>query len=178
MNWEAIAALAQVIASAGLFLSVIYLALQVRQGTAMARITAAHAATATFRDVILPIAQDAELDRIWRTGLADFTVLSTDDQSRFFHLAFQAIKGAEAVHSSYLDKVMDEDTWLGWHHIFVQYLSAPGLRSYWEVRREAFSQRFNRVVEALPAARSEGPLAGIHTTYVVHAKPAAIEGER
>jgi hypothetical protein len=162
MNWEAIAALSQLIGSIGLFLSIIYLALQVRQGTAMARVTAAQAATATFRDVILPIAQDPELDRIWRTGLADFRNLSPDDQSRFFHLAFQAIKGAEAVYSSYTDKVMDAATWKGWNHIFVQYLTAPGLRAYWELRRDAFSEPFNRVVDSLPAPTPTGRVAGIH----------------
>ena len=168
MNWNAVAAIAQVIASVGLFLSIIYLAVQVRQGTVLARITAEQAAVTTFRDVILPIAKDKELDRIWRIGLSDFSQLDPDDQSRFFHIAFQALKGAEAVHSSYLDRVMDEDTWQGWKTMFTYYLSAPGLRSYWSIRRGVFAGRFNEFVETVPAPRSDIPVAGLHAPYGTH----------
>lgn len=176
MNWNAVAAIAQVVASVGLLFSIIYLAVQVRQGTVLARITAEQAAVTTFRGVILPIAQDKDLDRIWRVGLSDFSQLEPDEQSRFFHVAFQALKGAEAVHSSYLDKVMDDDTWQGWKAMFTHYLSAPGLRSYWSVRRDVFSARFNQFVESVPAPRSDIPIAGLHAPYGTPAVDSSVRG--
>jgi len=153
MNWDALSAVAQLIATVGLFVSVAYAGIQLRHSTRLARITAEGAAAAAFRDVILPIAMDAELARIWQAGLASPDALSVDDRVRFYYLSFQALKGAEAVHSSFQDGVMDQDTWTGWNNVFERHLTTPGLRRYWKDRSEMFAPSFQKYVRALPEER-------------------------
>jgi hypothetical protein len=72
MNWNAIAALAQVLAAIGVIVSVVYLALQVRQNTHQARlnteslgVTHEMGGAAMSVDIGLAIARDAELAAWW-----------------------------------------------------------------------------------------------------------------
>ena len=143
MNWDAITAVAQLAATVGLFISIAYLALQVRQSTMLTRITAEQAAVNTFREVTQPVAIDPVLGRVWQTGLGDMNELSPEDRARFFHVAFYALKGAESVHSSYVNGIMDADTWSGWHGLFAQHLTSPGIRQYWALRSD-FSRSSSR----------------------------------
>lgn len=144
------AAIAQLLGTIGLFITIGYLALQVRQSTKLARVAAEQAAVRSFTDLIKPMALDAELDRLYRTGLEDPSALSPDERARFFHIAFQALKGFEAVHSSYRDGVMDEDTWRGWHNLATHYLTTPGVLVYWSRRSDVFSPSFQTFMNSLP----------------------------
>jgi hypothetical protein len=160
MNWEAVSAVAQLIATLGLFASLIYATAQLRQSTRLARITAEGTAAAAFRDAILPIATDTDLARIWQQGLTDPRSLEPVDGLRFYILAFQALKGAEAVHSSYVGKVMDEDTWTGWNTVFTMHIRMAGLRHYWHDRQDMFAPTFREYVAAVHAMQIPPTVVG------------------
>src|ERR1700731_862146 len=65
MNWEAIAAISQLVGSIAVVVSVLYLAVQLRSSTRVARVAAQDAAAAALRDVTKPFMENAELARIW-----------------------------------------------------------------------------------------------------------------
>ncbi|HZE58277.1 MAG TPA: hypothetical protein VE031_10525, partial [Chthoniobacterales bacterium] len=69
MNWDAISAVSQLVGSIAVVVSVLYLAVQLRSSTRVARVAAMDAAAAALRDVTKPFMENAELARIWRTGL-------------------------------------------------------------------------------------------------------------
>ena len=71
MNWEAVAAIAQLVSSVAVVLSVLYLGIQVHRSTRVAMLATQDAAATAMRDVTKPFMENAELERIWRVGLED-----------------------------------------------------------------------------------------------------------
>ena len=149
MNWEAINAIAQLVGSFAVVLSVLYLAVQVHQGTRVARLATQDAATTAMRDVTKPFMENAELERIWRVGLENINALSVEERARFFHAAYQFLKAFETIHSHYVYGLMDRQLWKGWEGLLRHYIVAPGIAHYWKLRPEVFSERFRNFVNSL-----------------------------
>src|ERR1051325_3957958 len=121
MNWDAINAISQLISSVAVVVSVLYLAVQLRSSTRVARVAAMDAAAAALRDVTKPFMENAELARIWRTGLENLDALSPEDQARFFHAAHQFLKALETIHYHYVYGLLDSPFWAGWGELFAPY---------------------------------------------------------
>ena len=155
MNWEAINAVAQLVSSIGVIISLLYLAVQVHRSTRISRLAAQDAASTALREVTRPFAENAEVGTIWRKGLEDLSTLSPDEKARFFHVAFQFLKAMETIHFHYIYGLMEEQVWRGWRNLYRHYLDAPGLNHYWKVRHYLFSERFQDFVAGLepPAQR-------------------------
>jgi hypothetical protein len=155
IDWEAMSAISQIIGSIAVVLSVLYLAIQVHQGTRVAKLAAQDAATTALRDVTRPLAENAELARIWRLGLEDLQALPAEEQARFFHSTYQFLKAFETIHFHHCYGLMDDQVWRGWCGLLQHYIAAPGIDHYWRLRGDLFSTRFQSFVNALerPAER-------------------------
>ena len=149
MNWDAISAVSQLIGSIAVVLSVLYLAVQLRSSTRVARVAAMDAAAAALRDVTKPLMENAELARLWRTGLENLDALSPDDQARFFHTGHQFLKAMETIHYHYVYGLLDTQLWAGWRELLHHYVNCPGLKYYLERRAPVFSERFRNFLAEL-----------------------------
>ena len=135
MNWDAISAVSQLIGSIAVVVSVLYLAVQLRSSTRVARVAAMDAAAAALRDVTKPLMENAELARLWRTGLEDLEALSPEERARFFHAAHQFLKALETIHYHYVYGLLDSQLWAGWRELLHHYTACPGIRFYLEIGR-------------------------------------------
>ena len=163
MTWEAINAVSQLISSIAVVLSVLYLGIQVRRSTRVARVAAQDAAASAVRDVTKPFMENAELGQVWRKGLEHLDALSPDDQARFFHATHQFLKALETIHFHYVYGLMDHQLWEGWRELLRHYVATPGIAHYWKLRPEVFSDRFRKFVstlEPLTERRTVGNLLG------------------
>jgi hypothetical protein len=167
MNWDAINAISQLISSIAVVVSVLYLAVQLRSSTRVARVAAMDAAAAALRDVTKPFMENAELGRLWRTGLENLDALSAEDQARFFHAAHQFLKALETIHYHYVYGLLDPQLWAGWRELLHHYVATPGIRFYLERRSGVFSERFRTFISELePVAQrmTVGNLLGKEST--------------
>jgi hypothetical protein len=142
MNWEAISAISQLVGSVAVVLSVLYLGIQVRRSTRVAKVAAQDAAASALRDVTKPFMENAELGRLWRAGLEDLNALSGEDQARFFHATHQFLKAMETIHFHYTYGLLDAQLWSGWRELLRHYVASPGIAHYLELRGDVFSERF------------------------------------
>ena len=149
MNWDAISAVSQLVGSIAVVVSVLYLAVQLRSSTRVARVAAMDAAAAALRDVTKPFMENAELARIWRTGLENLEALSPDEQARFFHAAHQFLKALETIHYHYVYGLLDPQLWAGWRDLLHHYIACPGIRFYLTRRNAVFSERFRNFISEL-----------------------------
>src|ERR1051325_8050708 len=124
MNWDAINAISQLISSIAVVVSVLYLAVQLRSSTRVAKVAAMDAAAAALRDVTKPFMENAELARLWRIGLEHLDSLSPEEQARFFHAAHQFLKALETIHYHYVNGLMDAQLWDGWQELLRHYIAA------------------------------------------------------
>ena len=153
MNWDAISAISQLIGSIAVVFSVLYLAIQVHRSTRVAKVAAQDAAAAAVRDVTNTFMKNADMARIWRTGLENLDSLSAEEQARFSHAAHQFLKALETIHYHHANDLMDEQLWCGWQELLRHYITAPGIARYWELRSPLFSVRFREFVSQLEPVR-------------------------
>jgi hypothetical protein len=164
MNWEAINAGSQLVSSIAVVLSVLYLGIQVRRSTRVAKVAAQDAAASALRDVTKPFMENAELARIWRTGLEDLKTLPAEDQARFFHAAHQFLKAFETIHFHYIYGLLDAQLWEGWRDLLQHYVATPGIDYYLTRRGAVFSKRFRKFIDELepvPERLTVGNLLGM-----------------
>jgi hypothetical protein len=153
MNWEAINAVSQLVSSIAVVMSVLYLGLEVRRSTRVAKVAAQDAAASAVREVTNTFMENAEMSRIWGAGLEDLAQLSAEDQARFFHATHQFLKALETIHFHHLNGLMDDQLWSGWQELLRHYISAPGIARYWEIRSALFSARFREFIAQLEPVR-------------------------
>src|SRR6478609_3318960 len=149
MNWDAISAISQLISSIAVVVSVLYLAVQLRSSTRVARVAAMDAAAAALRDVTKPLMENAELAKLWRTGLENLETLSAEDQARFFHAVHQFLKALETIHYHYFYGLLDPQLWEGWRELLHHYICTPGIEYYLSRRSAVFSERFRKFIAEL-----------------------------
>ena len=163
MSWDAINAISQSISSIAVVVSVLYLAVQLRSSTRVARVAAMDTAAAALRDVTKPFMENAELGRVWRTGLENLAALSPEDQARFFHAAHQFLKALETIHYHYVYGLLDTQLWEGWRELLHHYVGTPGIHFYLSRRGAVFSERFRKFIaelEPVPDRMTVGNLLG------------------
>jgi hypothetical protein len=149
MNWDAISAISQLVGSIAVVVSVLYLAVQLRSSTRVAKVAAMDAAAAALRDVTKPFMENAELARLWRIGLENLDALSAEDQARFFHSAHQFLKAMETIHYHYVNGLLDSQLWFGWRELLHHYVESPGIKFYLARRGPVLSERFLKFIAEL-----------------------------
>lgn len=150
MDSSEIAAWAEVVSAAGVIVSLLYLAAQMRVGNRIAKAAAQEALTDSFRNLTQPLATDAEFYRLTHQGMESFEELEGDDRGRFVHLAYQFGKFCESAHYQWVQGLIDEDYWEAWRTLMAHYFHAPGWKQYWALRYDMYSSTFRAFVEELP----------------------------
>ena len=141
----------------GVIVTVIYLALQVRNGTASTKGASYQAAVTAVSDWSRTIGADPELTRIMRIGMEQPDGLSDNEYSQFEMLVVSATRNFENIHFQYISGGISEAVWKGWSIRIVGFFSQPGLKSWWEHHKTAYSDDFNEFVETGRKTASDGP---------------------
>jgi hypothetical protein len=150
MNWEAIGAIGELVGGAGVIFTILYLAIQIRHNTEEMRARASESVAENLREWLLPMIRDPEVSRVFRRGTEGLDDFTPDEKARFFHILFVWLKTMEAAHYQYRRGRLDPEVWKGWEVVINSYLEGPGVRAYWEQRRDGFSPAFRSYVENIP----------------------------
>src|SRR5262245_28299756 len=93
-----VAAMSDAFGSLAVVVSLIYMAVQVQQGTRAIRSESARAAVAAMRDFNKAMIQTPDAARIFRLGAEGLSHLSEDERAQFGHMLFSFYKTAEELH--------------------------------------------------------------------------------
>jgi hypothetical protein len=75
MNWEMISAIAKMVGAIGVIISLVYLAIQIRDQKKHSRNAVINSLTTQFNDFMLPQIENANLCALWVRGLRSFDEL-------------------------------------------------------------------------------------------------------
>ncbi len=155
MNWEAVAALGQVVGAFAVVLTFAYLAAQIRQNTRGMRRGATADAIAAFREWNYHLIVDSSVRQVFIRGAGGLDNLSNDDErAQFIAFIFNFFKTAELLHFQYTNGAMDEGVWEGWKHLLSAYGTTTGSQQFFQERRQLFSPRFQEWLD------NQGPSTG------------------
>ena len=150
MNWEAIGAIGETVGAIGVVVTLIYLARQIRQQNRESRIAAVHDLNEGFRGSITAF-QDAGLADIFSRAKTDFASLAEPERLRFIAMVQAVFRVWEDAFYQYDAGRLDPRIWHAMQTQFSGYLSLPGVQRVWEIRKQAYNERFRDFVDRTEA---------------------------
>lgn len=149
MNWDAIGAVGELIGAAGVIISLVYLAGEIRQNTKSLRASAYDSITSHIAELNKLIITNSEVASIIEEGDKDRSGLSKDKRKRYD--AFQSIRFRhyDNLHYQYRHDLLEESRWQPLQNALAHHLQKPGVVSSWNQYRKTLNMEFAEYVENL-----------------------------
>jgi hypothetical protein len=147
MNWEAIGATAEAIGALGVIVSLLYLAVQIRQNTASVKAGSYDSwlsQTASLSEILL---SNETLGRVWARGLSKPKGLDPTDRERFDALTTRFFRAVEFAHSKVASGLMDADLFDVWWQDQRRFTSRPGAILWWQGNCQLYTPNFRAFVD-------------------------------
>lgn len=149
MNWDALGAIAELVGAIAVVLTLIYLAVQIRQSsklveqnTRMLDISHANATREAMNEVSRIIAADGQAGRLYWAGLADRNALEEQDRQRFDSMQYLLFSSCQQGLQTGSDVPLTSLRWA---------LQHKGTRDWWVAYRAVFRDDMHQAVDALIA---------------------------
>jgi len=142
MTLEQLANIGEIIGGIGVVISLVYLAIQIRANTEAERTSTYQSIVSDFGALNNTMASTPELSHMFVEAMEDYHQLSSDDKARISQLFFQCFRYFENMFYQHQKGFLDEEVWIGWKRLMLTYYSRPGFQTWWEHRRDVFSEPF------------------------------------
>jgi len=152
MDWEAIGAISEVIGAVAVVGSIVYLAIQIRQGTSATAAGNMNSWAADYNQLLITLYSDPNDAVLFRKAISEFEFLSADDQTRA-----HALLSATALLAANAYFQLEENQFeprlanpiLGF---FASTIKAEGGKYWWSKFRGYCSQNFAAEIDKLAAS--------------------------
>ena len=149
MNWEAITAIAEIIASLGVIISLLYLAHQMRNQTEDNKVATDHELVNNLDSLWGSISADEKLASIFLKGLRDLDSLEPVEAVQFSFLFNRWFRMVESILDRYQKGLLNENQYFGISQGMKEICKYPGLKSWWHSREHIFEPDFRDWVSQL-----------------------------
>jgi hypothetical protein len=142
MDWDAITAIAEVTASAGVMVSLVYLGLQIRSQVVESRLESGDELSRQLNGSYHALASETELARIFLKGLEDFSSLEGSEKVRFSAFLSSQMRISESMYFRHLTGRLASEVWTGLNAGLEDLFRSPGTRDWWQTRSHWYSKDF------------------------------------
>jgi hypothetical protein len=149
MNWDAIGALSESVGAIAVFITLLYLAIQIRAQTKESRLTATRDLSRDYLDAVEAISRDKEVFSLYLKALAAYEDLPHEERIRISMFFFRIFRVAELRHSHYLSDDVDAGNFEKGQLPIRDLMNFPGLRAWWGHNGDMFSEEFRGHVDRL-----------------------------
>ncbi len=147
MNLNDLANLGQIIGALAVVISLFYVASQIRQNTNAVRSATAQTVHEHFAKWYHLVAADDELSQIVAKGLRDYTSLSEKERVRFIAAFMAFLSCSQNAFLKWREGLLASPLWMGWQHVIMNLVGAPGGKAFWKDRAYMFGDEFRRYIE-------------------------------
>ena len=162
MNWEATSAVAEVIGVIAVVVSLIYLSVQIRQNTKVAK--------AATRQAIAESTERLGDDLINNSDMAEIFVkhmsggeLSPVENLRLQARCYRDLQHWENIHYQFNEGLVSRDQWLGFRKNLVTLLTIDAYRDYWQHEASHYSDAFQ---EEIASIFDQSGISGVSTSIL------------
>lgn len=154
MNWEALGAIGEIVGAAGVIVSLLYLAGQVRSNARQVRHASAQAVLDKLNSLIGQLAFATGAADVWTRGLSGLSALTDDEEMvRFSSMLMQAFWAYEEVFHYRQAGVIEDWAWLHARAPIDHMMRTPGFQQWWKIRSAWFGEEFQVFLdERMPEA--------------------------
>jgi len=147
MNWNAIAAISELVGAIGVMVTLVYLAVQIRGSTRVVSAQSRHAISDFVLRIAIFRAENAD-----RLAKLESGAELTDGDRLFQHWSHvQLLLHAETYFHHHELGLMPDAHWRGYVRYMTGYMQSPGFREVWDDIGPGFSEDFARWVDTLLA---------------------------
>ena len=150
MNWDAVGAIGEIVGASAVFVSLIYLALQIRIQNRESRAAAVHDIWAGFRDSISAFG-DKQNSEVYTKALAQQD-LSDAEQMQLMVGVQRVLRVWEEAFMQRNQGRLDDEVWEVMQLQFASIMSGHPFQLVWKLRKNIYSPAFRRFVDDLPIA--------------------------
>lgn len=162
MNWDAIGAIGEILGALAVVATLGYLAIQIRQSTAVARSSTRQAIAEMSMASGSDVVRDRELAEIELRNMKG-EALGEVDRLRMFARAYTGMRHWENIHYQYLSGMLTEDEWRGFRANLKALMQWESRRRYWEHEKHYFSQKFQVEIATIISELELSPAAMEHS---------------
>jgi hypothetical protein len=146
---QSLANIGEIIGAVGVVLSLIYLAVQVRQNTQAQRTENYSRALDRLAAMQSMLSQNDEISLIFSKGALDTSKLTAQERMRFTWAMYEAFGAFEFMfHASKTDEI-PEEVWRRWSSAVAWWLTFPGVQAWWTSKPLPFTDSFTSFVQSL-----------------------------
>jgi hypothetical protein len=146
MSLEDLGNIGEFVAAVGVIVSLIYLAMQIRQNTESVRANTSHAVSSSFTEWGRRLL-DRDLFCIWREGRGDLQSLSPEERDRFLMMAQIQFRNYEDAFHQFQRSLLEAEVWESRRTAMLEYFFEPGIQDWWSRRKNTFSRSFREFLD-------------------------------
>lgn len=150
MNWDAAAAIAEIVGAVAVVISLVYLATQIRSQTRESRLNSTRELAHGFRELIGEVSSDPDLFELYRQSLQNYEGLPDNERMRIHMQFYSRIFGMhEQVHLHLKHENVDPVFFESITNRFVEFARSPGPRMWWNRNRDIYSAGFRAYIDTM-----------------------------
>ena len=157
MTLEQVANIGNIAAAIAVVVSLVYVARQLNQNTAMLRASAAGERVQRDFDIIAPILESREIAELWAKGGDDFAGLDAVDRQRLIFFERRAFVHWHNMFSLYEQRLVSDADWRDLQWIMRTVGRRQSVQEAWRVFGGGFSAGFREVVNEVFKTGDAGP---------------------
>lgn len=146
---ESLANLGEIIGAIAVVVSLIYLAVQVRQNTQAQRTENFSRALDRVAAMQATLSQDSDTAVIFSKGVVEPSNLSPKERLQFTWAMYELFGAFEFMFLASRDAAIPDEVWQRWSAAVAWWLTFPGVQTWWEIRPIPFTRSFTSYIEAL-----------------------------
>jgi hypothetical protein len=158
MNWDATAAIGELIAAVATVATLTFLAMQIRLSNKAARTTAEIELPQRFAEWVARVSSDPEKMRIWDAAAEDVESLAIDEVRQFRWIVADMFLVFEAQYYAFKGGILSEPSWLIKRDTVLAFLENPIIQEQWDNHMTPYSEEFRAEIDTYRGR----PVAFVH----------------
>lgn len=149
LELQSIASLAEIVSGVAVVVSLVYLALQVRQNTHSLRTENYARALDRVAAIQAQLSKGGESSRVFTRGVIDASKLTPEERIQFTWRLYEIFGAFEFMYHAVQTRALPDEVWERWSSAVAWWLAYPDVRGWWHARPIPFSTSFTAYVEKM-----------------------------
>lgn len=151
MNWEAVGAISELVGAVAVVVTLLYLAMQIRQHTRSTHSSTFQATTDALNQINMAIATDADLVRVVSSRPGSLDELSAEDRFRYSYVLLSLFRVRETAYFQQCHATTSRQSWIREELTLKKNLEIGAVREWWKTVGYGFAPDFAAYVDKLIA---------------------------
>ena len=148
-NLESLASLGEVVGAIAVVVSLLYLAVQVRQNTRAQRLENASRILDRTASMQGALSRDPATSILFSKGVSDPSELTPQERIQFTWAMYEFFGALEFMFLAAKENSIPDEIWQRWSLAAAWWLTFPGVRAWWDVRPIPFADSFSSYIGSL-----------------------------